>query len=162
MSCYNCQAKKDNSYADITLGDFWGIKSIAPEFDDEKGITLLIVNTCKGKKMIDSIEKKCELLHVEYGKAAKGNPMLYESASMPEDREMFSKLLNKTSFIEIANTFTQKRRIAFRQIISESLFGTAVKHIIGKEERKFQYGLLVEIRRQRLNEKQIVKQLSVY
>ena len=31
--------------SDITLGDFWGIQHHYPEFDDDKGVNLVLCNT---------------------------------------------------------------------------------------------------------------------
>lgn len=47
-SCYACPAKAGKSGADITVGDFWGIDDISPDFDDDRGSSLLIINTLIG------------------------------------------------------------------------------------------------------------------
>ena len=47
-SCYNCPAKSGKSGADITIGDFWGIENVRPEIDDDKGLSLVLVNSPKG------------------------------------------------------------------------------------------------------------------
>lgn len=46
-SCYNCLSKSGRSGADITLGDFWGVEKKYPEFDDDRGISLVMVNRDK-------------------------------------------------------------------------------------------------------------------
>ena len=43
-SCYECKAKAGRSGSDITIADFWGVQNILPEFDDDKGVSLLLVN----------------------------------------------------------------------------------------------------------------------
>lgn len=48
-SCYACPANKGKSGSDITLGDYWGISSLMPDYDDDKGISAISVNTEKGK-----------------------------------------------------------------------------------------------------------------
>ena len=50
-SCYNCQFKKKHRISYITLADFWGIENIAPEMDDNKGTSLVIINSEKGKQI---------------------------------------------------------------------------------------------------------------
>ena len=52
-SCHNCQTKSGRSHSDITLADFWGIKSEIPELDDDKGTGLVLVNTEKGQTALD-------------------------------------------------------------------------------------------------------------
>lgn len=48
-SCHKCRCKEGKSGADITIGDFWGIDQISPEMDDDKGTSLIIIQTEKGK-----------------------------------------------------------------------------------------------------------------
>ena len=52
-SCYNCQAKCGRSKSDITLADYWGIDQVQPNMDDDKGTSLLIVHTEKGRQALD-------------------------------------------------------------------------------------------------------------
>lgn len=44
--CYSCRYLFGDS-ADITIGDFWGIGKFAPEKDDNKGMSLIILHTHK-------------------------------------------------------------------------------------------------------------------
>ena len=48
-SCYACKCKNGVNHSDLTIADFWGINLIAPEFDDDKGVGLVLLNTKKGK-----------------------------------------------------------------------------------------------------------------
>ena len=50
-SCHNCYFTNLNRVSDITLGDFWGIQDIKPDFDDNKGVSVILVNTLKGKNI---------------------------------------------------------------------------------------------------------------
>lgn len=49
-SCYNCQAKGGTSGSDITLADFWGIDRLLPEMNDDRGTSLVLVNTKRGEE----------------------------------------------------------------------------------------------------------------
>lgn len=48
-SCYRCPYKKTVHPGDITIADYWGIESAAPEFDDNKGVSLVLVNNDRGQ-----------------------------------------------------------------------------------------------------------------
>lgn len=80
-SCYNCEYKGKNNSADIILGDCWGAEVSHPEFFDEKGISLLIINTEKGKKYLDENEilKKVEYIPGSEEDITKYNPLLLKS-----------------------------------------------------------------------------------
>ena len=59
-SCYQCMARQGKSGADIAIADYWGIQRIHPELDDDKGISVVLINTTKGDVLYQScgIEKK--------------------------------------------------------------------------------------------------------
>lgn len=47
-SCYLCPTKNGRSNSDITIADYWGIDSVSPSFDDDKGCGAILFNTEKG------------------------------------------------------------------------------------------------------------------
>lgn len=49
-ACYKCQAKGGTSGSDITLADFWGIDRLLPEMNDDRGTSLVLVNTKRGEE----------------------------------------------------------------------------------------------------------------
>lgn len=52
-SCYYCKFKKIIRTSDITIADFWGIDKAIPGFNDDKGVSLVLVNTEKGQHFFD-------------------------------------------------------------------------------------------------------------
>lgn len=56
-SCYYCKFSNMNRPSDLMIGDFWGIENTFPNFEDEKGVSLVLVNTEKGKEVFDSIKE---------------------------------------------------------------------------------------------------------
>ncbi|MBS7174959.1 MAG: Coenzyme F420 hydrogenase/dehydrogenase, beta subunit C-terminal domain [Clostridiales bacterium] len=55
-SCYQCEFCGDNGVADLTIGDFWGLKNFRKDMkDDEKGVSAVKVGTQKGLHLLDSI-----------------------------------------------------------------------------------------------------------
>lgn len=61
-SCYNCKYANCIRQSDFTIGDYWGINKYHPEFCSNDGISVLIVNTEKGRKSLDEIEKYMEMV----------------------------------------------------------------------------------------------------
>lgn len=105
-SCYNCKFKKKNRISDITLADFWGIKNIKPEFDDDKGTSLVIINSQKGQELMDKIKKIVEVEMVNFEEAIKYNPSMLNSAQMPSGRDKFFENLDKDIEIsELVNKY---------------------------------------------------------
>lgn len=55
-SCFACKYANLNRKSDITMGDFWGIEQVYPELDDNKGTSLILLNSDKGKEAFLNIE----------------------------------------------------------------------------------------------------------
>lgn len=60
-SCYACPFCSFDRPGDITIGDFWGIEDSLSEFEDEKGVSLVLVNSQKGEHAFQGFSK-----HLEY------------------------------------------------------------------------------------------------
>ena len=63
-SCYTCD-KAVYDCADITIGDFWGVANYNPKVNDQKGLSVLLVNTNKGKQVLSKIKEHCEIVEVD-------------------------------------------------------------------------------------------------
>lgn len=55
-SCFQCRFTNFNRSGDITIGDYWGIEKVHPECDDDRGVSLLLVNTPKGQELLRQIQ----------------------------------------------------------------------------------------------------------
>ena len=93
-SCYNCKFKKINRIGDITVADFWGIENILPKMDDDKGISLIVIHSEKGKQLFDKLSEKMILNEVNLNEAIKYNPSMISSVKYNEKRNEFFLDLN--------------------------------------------------------------------
>ncbi|MBR1948464.1 MAG: polysaccharide pyruvyl transferase family protein, partial [Alphaproteobacteria bacterium] len=97
-SCSQCPFAKLPRQGDITLGDFWGIKKYSKKLDDKKGLSAVLINSPKGEKYIQDIQKQTKLYHkVPIKYAIKGNPCLISSSKPHQDRKGFFERLDKMS-----------------------------------------------------------------
>lgn len=90
-SCYNCKFANENRQADITLADFWSIKTEHPDFYSKKGSSAVIVNSQKGQQYFQSIARKMEYVESDYEKASKLNTNLVRPSTRPKNRSDFYK-----------------------------------------------------------------------
>ena len=60
----NVSVRTGVSHSDLTIADFWGIDRLIPDFDDDKGVGLVLVNTTSGHHFFDklSMEKRLSSL----------------------------------------------------------------------------------------------------
>lgn len=87
-SCYECMAKKFKM-ADLTVADFWGINDVAPEMNDGKGTSLILIRTEKGQKVFNTISSNLKLKEVTYDDGVRCNPAEYKSCRRPSERNTF-------------------------------------------------------------------------
>lgn len=89
-SCYECPVKSLKSGSDITMGDFWGISQIAPSLSDNRGTSLVLINTDKGKVLFKAIASdECEVQEFDYDTACLSNSSLRHSVKPHPNRSLF-------------------------------------------------------------------------
>lgn len=99
-SCYACKAKCGKSYADYTIGDFWGIQFIKSEMDDDKGTSVVMIHSKKGKDYFPYSDSVFSV--VRYEEVCKYNPAVIESAKIPHNRKIFfDKIYSCSSFTQL-------------------------------------------------------------
>lgn len=55
-SCYECPARDGRSASDLTLADLWSVASAAPQLDDDRGVSGVLVNSDKGREYMSRIK----------------------------------------------------------------------------------------------------------
>ena len=87
-SCYCCSSKGYKRRADITLGDFWGADKVAPEIEDGKSLSLVLIHTSKGKALFDAVAGcKCAGKAVDFSNAIDENKAFLQSPMRPTNRD---------------------------------------------------------------------------
>ncbi len=111
-SCYDCPFKGFPQKADITLADFWGIEKIDPSMDQDKGTSLVMVNSEKGMAFFNGIKDRISWREFTMDDARAGNPAMEKSlSSIPLNRDAFFRDLDKMPFDRVAKKYFPKRNI---------------------------------------------------
>ncbi len=105
-SCYECRFKGFPQKADITLADFWGIEKIDPSLDQDKGTSLVLINSDNGLELFDSIKEDIIWREFSMSEARIGNPAMDASLkAMTTNRDEFFEVLDYLPFEEVAKRF---------------------------------------------------------
>ena len=88
-SCYYCAARQGKSGADISIADYWGIQSIHPEIDDDKGVSAILINTESGLEYFNNIKSKVECLQSNYNVIIRYNSCIVRSVDVPKLKDEF-------------------------------------------------------------------------
>lgn len=97
-ACYECPFVGFPRRGDITLADYWGVGDKHPEFSDDKGTSLVFINTSKGKGFFDEIEDELTIAHSPREYAIAHNPSITSSYSRPAMRALFFRDLQRFPF----------------------------------------------------------------
>lgn len=105
-SCYECQFKGFPQKADLTLADFWGIEKIDATMDQDKGTSLVMINSQKGHILFDSIKEKIEWRQFTMSDAREGNPAMDASLKPAQpNRDTFFEDLDVMPFEKVAEKY---------------------------------------------------------
>lgn len=97
--CYNCPFKGEEHKADLTVGDYWGIKEGMPEYN-KNGVSIIFLNNEKGRSLLSKLDKSSFF----YSKADKdlaisNNPMYVKNREKDPKYEQFCNDLKKRNLI---------------------------------------------------------------
>ena len=124
-SCSACKCKNGASHSDLTIADFWGIHLVVPEFDDDKGVGLVLINTAKGTDYFSRLDM--DVLPSTLQIATQHNGGFNEHTQPHPKRDLFFSEIAKGKSIEkaVAACF---RPPLFRRVLSKGKRG--VKKLI--------------------------------
>lgn len=97
-SCSECPFANTDRVSDITIADFWGAEKYYKDFDDGKGISLVITNTEKGKALFQKTDM--EFIKTDKEKAVANNEQLRHPVEFHKNREKFFELNKNKSFCD--------------------------------------------------------------
>lgn len=118
-SCYNCNFKGIERVSDITVADFWGIEKVLPELDDDKGTSLIVIHSKKGKQLFDKLSEKMISNDVNLNEAIKYNPSMISSVKYNGKRKDFFLELNSGE--ELINLIRKYTKISFEKRVKNKI-----------------------------------------
>lgn len=59
-SCHKCHFANVNRVADITLADFWGVEKNDASFNDNKGVSLVLISSEKGSEILEKVKNQLQ------------------------------------------------------------------------------------------------------
>lgn len=105
-SCYECQYADTQRVSDLTLADFWGyVNDNAAIMDDGRGISLVIVNTEKGRALFESAKAKAVCVEKSMEEARKENYCLNQSFAKPKQYAAFWRDYEKETFESVCRKY---------------------------------------------------------
>lgn len=101
-SCHACRAKQEAIYADIVIGDYWGIGEEIPEMDYYGGVSCVIINSDKGSQLWEGVKDKFRYAGSSYDAVLKHNRSIAEGFAEHRKRKAFFDNLREGGVLEEA------------------------------------------------------------
>ena len=84
-SCYTCSYTSKNRVSDMTISDYWGLENLDKSFEDALGVSMVLVNTDKGRALFEKMKGEKIVGSLETAK----QPQLTHPTARPATRDEF-------------------------------------------------------------------------
>lgn len=122
--CYVCPFANENRIGDITIGDFWGVEKYHHGIDCKNGISAVLVNTSKGKKIWSECEENFEITKTLIENVKSENLNLHKPTNRPNCRDLIYSRIDEKNYIELL-----KKRISIKKRLYISLISVIPQKI---------------------------------
>lgn len=133
-SCYECKYKTLHRESDVTLADFWGIEANASELDDNKGTSLIFVNSDKGRKCFEKIKENIIFKVVDINESVTFNPSAFRACAYTKKKSIFYKKYKGENFNLLINKLT-KESISKKIKTYSNRIKSKIRRVISKIKR---------------------------
>lgn len=128
-SCADCHYGKLPRIADITLGDYWNIARVHPEMDNNKGTSVVLLNTTHGADLFNSVADQVKYCESSVENAIAGNPCIVRSSIQHPRRTEFFAALDQFPLLVLIRKFCPYPSLPKRALFK-------IRRILGAVKRK--------------------------
>ena len=137
-SCYRCKYTTKKRTGDITLGDYWGIEKMHPEFLMENGgkfnlklgVSCVLLNTEKAMELFSKIEDDLIFETSTFENISKGNEQLKHPSRHTDARNQILDLYVKNGYSSVDDWYYKSLGLKKYQIRIWGMIPNSVKTII--------------------------------
>lgn len=143
-SCYNCQYIGFDRVSDMTIGDYWGYKESNSKYieDDDRGISAILINTQKGKKIFNRIKKRMAFEKRTFDDVKNGNQSLKYCCVKPKNYDEFWAKYDSQDWLTLANEFFPSQDVKDNVSVEDRIYYSQpykkrhLKHVLRCEKNK--------------------------
>ena len=106
-ACHCCPYATTNRMTDLTIGDFWGIEKVMPDFFSSDGTSLVLIHTESGTQVFQEIKKQLDMRESSINECLQ--PNLVAATSQSEQRDWFWKLYTSHGVVYAMNKLFQPK-----------------------------------------------------
>lgn len=128
-SCYKCTAKNFTNSSDISLADYWGIRLNHPELDDDKGVSLVIINNKNGEKIFNLISNKIDSILTDLDFAIEKNKCIIKPVNYNKNRDNFFNEFNGYNLDKLIKKYTKVSPLKYIKKRIRKIGGKIIRYI---------------------------------
>lgn len=132
-SCHQCLYKTLPRISDLSLGDFWGISRYDSSLDNEKGTSVVLVNSEKGRKLLALSQDKLVLHKRNLDEVIAGNSCLLNVAPPGKYRTYFFKHMDRYRFDDLLIRIDKKANNVSLHSRFYQCIGRAKRFLLGQK-----------------------------
>ncbi len=103
--CYHCPYKGESRAGDLRLADLWGAWETLPDWDDDKGLSLVLVGSEKGAAALSAVTGRLRTTPVELTAYRRHNGCIFSPVPLPPERDAFMRHIAMRGFDGVEKAF---------------------------------------------------------
>lgn len=137
-SCYDCKFKDLPRRADITVADFWGIEKIDKSLDQDKGTSMVLINSEKGQDIFEKVKERVVFKEIVSEKIFEGNICMQNSVEKTSSRDGVFEDIDNLSYKELQDKYfpSPNKRERIKIFFHTNKYAIRLKNIVKKILKK--------------------------
>lgn len=134
-NCYECKYAGGSRQGDFTMGDYWGIEKAHPEIEARNGVSILLVNSIKGIKLLEKLGTCLDLTQSTFELASEQNEQLRQPTAKSYKRDTILKAWREGGYQAVADGYSESNHKQLGMFMIKMLMPESVRQLI-KRMRK--------------------------
>lgn len=139
-NCYSCKYARTDRAGDITIGDFWGFQKQHPQllesaggnYSDISGISCVLVNTEKGRRLVELLKESVFLDKSSFDKISEGNSQLKHPSVKSAERDTILTLYKDKGYPAVEKYFRHRNGLRTQYYYIKNALPRNLKNTIKK------------------------------
>lgn len=134
-SCYTCPYASGYRAGDVTLGDYWGIQQVHPEwlvaaggpYDVQKGVSCMLINTEQGEKLLALGRERIHFCLSDLKDVARENGQLAHPTVLPLSRAKVLEIYARQGYQGVERYYRKRSGLRPYYLLLKLKMPTALK-----------------------------------
>jgi coenzyme F420-reducing hydrogenase beta subunit len=131
-SCYECKYAGGSRQGDFTMGDYWGVEKAHPEIETGQGVSVLLVNSEKGRTMMDKLAEFLSLTQSTFQQVRMQNGQLRQPIAKSDRREAILKMWREGGHQAVAAEYAELNQHQLRVFRMKQFVPQSARRLIKK------------------------------